>query len=452
MKNQSDQNAPDDTIAAIASGAGKAGIGIVRVSGSMAPAIAHAITNQRLKARHAHHLPFYDADGQTLDEGIAIFYEAPHSFTGEHVLELQGHGGAVVLDLLLSRVIDLGARHANPGEFSERAFYNDKMDLAQAEAVSDLIQSSSAAAARAAARSMSGEFSAAVNQINDDLIALRVWLEAALDFSEEDIDFLADERLQQRASDLLSAFESLLAKAEQGQRLRDGLSIVIAGVTNAGKSSLLNALTGQDTAIVTAIAGTTRDVLKSDVVIEGLPIHIVDTAGVRQTSDAVEKIGIERARQAVTEADHVLVLVDATNPVLPEGLSLSSLPGSLIINKIDAVSDENWQSLAQSLGADLSVSVKRGDGMAELRSHLLSLAGYDSAIEGVYSARRRHVSALNEAQSAMLSALERLQNHDYPELAAEELRQAQQSLETIVGRFGSEDLLGQIFSSFCIGK
>lgn len=442
----------NDTIAAIATGAGRAGIGIVRVSGPLVPAIGSAISGSQLPVRHAAYLPFLDASGNTLDTGIAIRYDAPHSFTGEAVLELQGHGGAVVLSMILHRVLELGARMARPGEFSERAFYNDKMDLAQAEAISDLINSSSESAARAAVRSMSGEFSLHVNRICRELIAIRVWLEAALDFSEEDIDFLAEPELQQRAVTLVEEFDLILARAEQGQRLRDGLSIAIAGVSNAGKSSLLNRLSGQQTAIVTAIAGTTRDALHTDITLEGLPLHIVDTAGFRDTDDKVEQIGIERALGAVQQADHVVVLIDAVNPEIPGELDVQEMATTKVINKCDCISSEACELLMTEYDAAFAISALTGQGMAPFLSHLLSIAGHDAAVEGVYSARTRHIDSLRRARSAATDALERLRENQFPELAAEEFRLAQQALESITGRFDSEDLLGEIFSSFCIGK
>lgn len=443
---------PDETIAAIATGSARAGIGIVRVSGTLTAQIARAITGRDLSARHAHYLPFLDASDQMLDQGIAIIYEAPHSFTGESVLELHCHGGAVVQDMVLSRVIELGARSARPGEFSERAFYNDKLDLVQAEAINDLIESSSVAAARAAVRSLSGAFSSHVKQIKDELIGIRVWLESALDFSEEDIDFLTDSDLQQRSKKLVDEFDAVLAKAEQGQRLRDGLSIVIAGATNAGKSSLLNRLSGQETAIVTDIAGTTRDVLRTDITLKGLPLHIVDTAGIRETDDVVERLGIERAINAIGEADHVVVLIDATEPRMPDGLSDRTTATTVVINKRDLVSAAKRRSLEQQFKAQLSISADTGEGIQDLCEYLLSLAGHDSTLEGAYSARRRHITALREARTSTQTALRRLQENNFPELAAEELRYAQRSLDEITGRFDSEDLLGQIFSSFCIGK
>ncbi|MFK7995122.1 MAG: tRNA uridine-5-carboxymethylaminomethyl(34) synthesis GTPase MnmE [Granulosicoccus sp.] len=441
-----------DTITAVSTGSGKAGIGVIRVSGPLVQQISRAITDADLIPRHAHYLPFLDENAQVLDEGVVILFEAPHSFTGEDVLELQGHGGAVILDMLLARVLQLGARAARPGEFSERAFHNNKLDLAQAEAISDLIESSSTAAARAAVRSMRGEFSTHIHRINDELVGLRVWLEAALDFSEEDIDFLADPQLRQRTAVLVEDFDSLLAKAEQGQRLRDGLSIVIAGATNAGKSSLLNCLSGDDTAIVTDIAGTTRDVLRTDITIEGVPLHIIDTAGVRETDDVVEQLGIERAYKAVDQADHVLVLLDATAPEMPVLPDIDKQRLSIVLSKTDLVDNSTLKALEAQWESRLGVSMKTGQGISALRTFLLKIAGHDQQVEGVYIARRRHIQAIEAARQSTQAALSRLKENTMPELAAEELRLAQQSLATITGRFDSEDLLGEIFSSFCIGK
>jgi len=463
-----------DTIAAIATGAGKAGIGVVRVSGSLASSIAQSITGQSLTARHAHYLPFLEKNQHPLDVGIALLFKAPNSYTGEDVLELQGHGGSVVLDMLLSRVLECGARMARPGEFTERAFLNDKLDLAQAEAVSDLIDSSSVTAAQAAVRSMSGEFSTSITAVQAELTALRAWLEAALDFSEEEIDFLADPQLKKRAESIVQQFDSILARAQQGQRLREGLSIVIAGLTNVGKSSLLNCLSGEDSAIVTDIEGTTRDVLHEQINLDGVPMHIIDTAGLRDTKDVVEQEGINRARAAIESADHVLVLADAQRLAVPDINLPAGLSATLVVNKIDLARQTSvdgntlssmqqkqllqsaHQSVAQfkDLSADniISVSVKTGQGIEGLKQYLLSMIGHDAQIEGAFIARRRHLDALNKAKTASMNALDRLQRADMPELAAEELRQAQLALDSVTGRFDSEDLLGQIFGSFCIGK
>lgn len=453
-------NADAETIAAVATGAGRAGIGIVRVSGGGAATIGRALLGRDLAEREAVYLPFLDGEGQPIDFGVALRFVGPHSFTGEDVLELQGHGGAVVLDLLLARVLSLGARAARPGEFSERAFLNGKLDLAQAEAVADLVESGSVAAAQAAVRSLSGEFSRDVGAIVDELDALRAWLEAALDFSEEDIDFLADPALERRAVDLVERFDTLLARAGQGQRLRDGLTVVIAGAPNVGKSTLLNALSGTDSAIVTDIAGTTRDVLHEHILLDDVPIHLIDTAGLRETDDPVEREGVARARRAVANADHVLMLIDSgeqatTRDDALDGQAVASVdaseetlpanvPRTRLLTKIDAHPTDAENTLA--------ISALTGQGMDRLRAHLLALAGHDRAIEGVYLARRRHLDALADARVAAESALARLREGSMPELAAEELRLARQALERITGRYDTEDLLGRIFADFCVGK
>jgi len=442
-----------DTIAAVATGAGRAGIGIVRVSGPDVARIAQAVTAQALAPRVATHLPFLDADGSALDVGLALRFVAPHSFTGEDVLELQGHGGPAVLDLVLARVLALGARPARPGEFSERAFLNDKLDLAQAEAVADLVDASGAAAARAAVRSLDGAFSSDVHAVLDAIVGLRVWLEAALDFSEEDIDFLADPELGARAASLVEKLDTLLARSAQGRRLRDGLTVVIAGRPNVGKSSLLNALAGADSAIVTDIAGTTRDVLREDIVLDGVPLHVLDTAGLRESEDAVEREGIRRARAALASADHVLVVLDASDPVLPAVELSDALPRTVVLNKRDLVDADTLAGVARGqTDTVVAVSAHTGDGMVALRERLLDVAGHDAAIEGVYLARRRHLDALEEARDAANDALARLADGVMPELAAEELRRAQQALDRITGRFDVEDLLGRIFADFCVGK
>ena len=457
-----------DTIAAVATAAGRAGIGIVRVSGPGAPRIARAMTGRELVAREAAHGPFLDAAGEALDVGVALRFEAPRSFTGEHVLELQGHGGPVVLDRVLARALELGARPARPGEFSERAFLNGRMDLAQAEAVADLIDAASEGAARAAVRSMAGGLSEDVTRLVDELVALRVWLEAALDFAEEEIDFLADDALARRAEALAAAFETTLARAGQGRVLRDGLTVAIAGRPNVGKSSLLNALARAEAAIVTDVAGTTRDVLREDVTVDGVPVRVVDTAGLRETDDPVERIGVARAREALAAADHALLVVDASAPALPDGALPGAVPVTLVVNKIDLV-DEGVEGdggdrgdvvadrVVATLGIDpgtprLALSATDGRGLDALRAHLAALAGRDASVEGVYLARRRHVEALARARDATRAALGRLRGGDWPELAAEEPRDAQRALEGITGRFDADDLPGDIFGAFCIGK
>jgi len=445
----------NDTIAAIATGSGRAGVGIVRISGPDAPRLAHALLGRTLKPRIATYTPFLGEAAEVLDVGIALGFVAPDSFTGEHVLELQGHGGPVVLDRVLARALSLGARAARPGEFSERAFLNDKLDLAQAEAIADLIDSASESAARAAIRSLSGEFSRDVQALLDDLVALRVWLEAALDFSEEEIDFLADPALEARAVALLAGFDRVLARAGQGQRLRDGLSVAIAGRPNVGKSSLMNRLAGAETAIVTDVPGTTRDVLREDIVLEGVPLRIVDTAGLRDTDDPVERIGIERARAALADADHLLLVVAADDPQLPDERWPEGLSVTRVINKRDTIDGPGLGALLSEFGGEgdcLAVSAVTGEGLDALRAHLLALAGHDATIEGVYLARRRHLDALGQARDATRAALLRLRSVDLPELAAEELRQAQDALNRLTGRFDADDLLGTIFGSFCVGK
>jgi len=461
----------DDTVAAIATGAGKAGIGVVRVSGPLARSIATDITARTLDTRHAHYLPFLNADGTTIDVGIALLFDSPNSYTGEDVLELQGHGGTVVLGMLLSRVVDCGARLAKPGEFTERAFLNNKLDLAQAEAVSDLIESSSISAAQAAVRSMSGEFSARVHAIQKDITALRAWLEAALDFSEEEIDFLSDPTLKERAERIVDDFKATLLRAHQGQRLRDGLTLVIAGITNVGKSSLLNALSGEQSAIVTDIAGTTRDILREQITIEGIPLHVVDTAGLRNTDDKVEMEGIRRAKMAMASADHVLVVVDAERMQLPDVELPAQVPVTLVVNKADLAPAGNGMPEEAAIAVMLehaaiispqfksvevqnvfSLSVKSGAGLDNLRQHLLDLVGHNANLEGTFIARQRHLDALALAETACVAALEKLRLGDMPELAAEEFRQAQLALDNVTGRFDSEDLLGEIFGAFCIGK
>ncbi|HBG52185.1 MAG TPA: tRNA uridine-5-carboxymethylaminomethyl(34) synthesis GTPase MnmE [Gammaproteobacteria bacterium] len=453
--------AATETIAAIATPPGFGGVGIVRISGPGVPDLARALLGQLPSPRHAHYARFRGDDGVALDEGLALYFPAPNSFTGEHVLELQGHGGPVVLDLVLARALALGARLARPGEFSERAFLNGKLDLAQAEAVADIIASGSAAAARAAMASLQGDFSRQVEVLTEQVITLRVHIEAAIDFPEEEVDFLADAELFRQLDALRASVANLRVNAGQGRVLRDGYTIVIAGPPNAGKSSLLNALSGEETAIVSAQAGTTRDVLRTHIAIDGLPLHVIDTAGLHASGDAVEQEGIRRARAAVNSADRVLLMLDhSTQPqaALPQPadlLGMHDLPPDLkvtvLYNKIDLTQAAPGLWDVPGEAPYLGLSVATGEGLDALRDHLKACAGY-SAGSGVFSARRRHLDALDHAAAHLEAADARLRQERAGELAAEELRLVQAALGEITGAFTSDDLLGRIFSSFCIGK
>ncbi|MDO3381667.1 tRNA uridine-5-carboxymethylaminomethyl(34) synthesis GTPase MnmE [Gilvimarinus algae] len=451
-------SANTDTIAAVATAPGRGGVGIIRVSGIKAADIARAVTGKDLAVRQASYLPFYDTQGKELDRGIALLFKGPNSFTGEDVLELQGHGGPVVLGLLLEAVKQLGARQARPGEFSERAFLNDKLDLAQAEAIADLIEASSEQAARNALNSLQGVFSAQVHALVESLIALRIYVEAAIDFPEEEIDFLSDGKVQTDLTAIIAELEQLLAKARQGQLVRDGMQVVIAGKPNAGKSSLLNALVERESAIVTDIAGTTRDVLKEYIHIDGMPLHIIDTAGLREASDAVEKIGIERAWNEINRADRILLLIDAADAVTQKRDSAEDVwpeftarleqsdKVSVIYNKVDLIDAD------QLPGNALKISAKSGTGIDVLKQHLKDCIGYQSTTEGTFTARQRHIDALLAAERALRQGADQLHTHAAGELLAEDLREAQNYLSEITGEFTSDDLLGRIFSSFCIGK
>jgi tRNA modification GTPase len=452
-----------DTICAIATAPGRGGVGIVRVSGPAVIDIAAAVVSSGLPAaRHAAFARFVDAAGEVIDEGLALYFPSPHSYTGEDVLELQGHGGPVVLELLMARVIELGARRARAGEFTERAFLNDKLDLAQAEAVADLIDAGSTAAARAALRSLQGAFSQQVHALVEALIELRTWVEAAIDFPEEEIDFLADTALVARLDELQQRFSQVTRSAKQGRLLRDGMTVVIAGRPNAGKSSVLNALAGYEAAIVTPVAGTTRDVLREHIAIDGMPLHVLDTAGLRSTVDVVEAEGIRRARAEIAKADRVLFIVDAsTDPQAEAWLTEKSqwpagLPVTLVFNKIDQLEASSVNTLTTSIPSDvdhvLALSAKQGTGLDALREHLKTCMGYEVADSGNISARARHLDALQRAKQHADNAVLRLQRDHAGELVAEELRLAQQALGEITGEFPADDLLGRIFSSFCIGK
>ena len=445
-----------DTIAAVATAAGRGAVGIVRLSGQRAFEIAAKIAGQLPPARSAVLRHFRDGAGQALDQGLLIAFPAPHSFTGEDVVELQGHGGPVVLDLLLRTACALGARPARPGEFSERAFLNGRLDLAQAEAIADLINAASEQAARAAQRSLDGEFSRRVHALTEELIQLRTFVEGALDFSDEDVNWLADEKLRARLTALHEHLSTLLAEAAQGRRLNAGMIVALAGQPNVGKSTLLNQLAGSDAAIVTDIAGTTRDVLREHINLDGLPLTIVDTAGLRDSHDPVEKEGVRRAWAALEQAEVVLFLVDARKGVtaVDEQL-LRRLPRAaqviLLRNKCD-LSFEPPARTERDGRVELNIAAKSGAGLDLLRQEIRRIAGLTDAGENLFSARTRHVDALQRARAFARDAELRLKEGATPELAAEELRLAQQALGEITGAFTSDDLLGRIFSQFCIGK
>ncbi len=442
-----------DTVAAIASAPGMAGVGVVRVSGPAVPQIALSLLGRMPKPRYAHLAAFRDDSGDLIDRGLLLHFPAPASYTGEHVLELQGHGSSVLLDLLLRRVCQLGARLARPGEFTERAFLNGKLDLAQAEAVADLIAARSQAGARAALQSMEGVFSRKVDALLHLLIALRVHIEAAIDFPEEEIDFLADPAIGQQLAAVTVELAELLHDAKRGLRLNDGLRVVIVGRPNAGKSSLLNALAGSDRAIVNAIAGTTRDVLREQLNLDGIVFDLADTAGLRDTDDEVEREGVRRAHNELKNADVALLVTDALH-VQNDLALLADLPASVqrlvIVNKIDLepASSNGVESGDMPM---LRLSARTGEGLDPLRDSLKRLAGVGSG-EGTFSARRRHVLALQQIDVHLKTAAQCLGELSAGELAAEELRQAQQALAEITGSYSSDDLLGAIFGSFCIGK
>jgi len=453
------QAAQTDTIAAIATPPGQGGVAIVRISGPLASTIGKKLTGQTLKPRYAHYLPFKDHNGQIIDQGIALFFKAPNSFTGEDVLELQGHGGPVVMDMMLEATLHCGARLAKPGEFSERAFLNDKLDLAQAEAIADLIESGSREAARGALRSLSGEFSEQVNRLVEAITHLRMYVEAAIDFPDEEIDFLADDKVATQLEQILAQTQQLRAACRQGSLLREGINVVIAGKPNAGKSSLLNALAGRDAAIVTDIEGTTRDVVKEQIQIDGLPLHIIDTAGLRQASDKVEQIGIERAAREIESADVILLVKDGREEEAEDfrtGLrqyvgEIELPPITLIRNKCD-LTGEAAALQKQSQGVVITLSAATGEGLELLRQHLKDTVGYSSADGGVFVARRRHLDAIERAIQHLHDGQFQLKEMAAGELLAEELKLAQNALSEITGEFTADDLLGEIFSSFCIGK
>ena len=452
-----------DTIAAIATPPGRGGVGIIRLSGPKVAAIALSITGQQLKPRYAHYGPFIsysdDEQGSAVDHGIALFFPNPHSFTGEDVLELQAHGGPILLDGLLREVMRLGARLARPGEFSERAFLNNKIDLTQAEAIADLIDSASEQAAKNALRSLQGEFSGKINSLVEAVIKLRIYVEAAIDFPEEEIDFLADGKVGSDLEDVINRLEMVFKEARQGALIQEGMTVVIAGKPNAGKSSLLNALSGRDTAIVTDIEGTTRDILREQIQVDGMPLHIIDTAGLRESPDIIEQEGIRRAWDEISKADRILLVVDSsqsqeTDPIKLWPSFATELPHqhniTVIHNKCELVGLQ-----PEMLTGDpclLRLSAKSGSGIDLLKQHLKQCMGYVGAGEGGFTARRRHIDALERARQALQAGQLQLNNYGAGELLADDLRMCQNALSEITGEFTPDDLLGEIFSSFCIGK
>jgi len=441
-----------DTIAALATPGGRGGVAMIRISGPHVLTITENILGQIPKPRYALFSSFNDETGLSIDQGIAIYFKGPDSFTGEDVLELHCHGGPVVVELLIKRILSLNARLAKPGEFSERAFLNDKIDLVQAEAIADLIDASSESAARSALRSLQGDFSKKIHELAESVIKLRMYIEAAIDFVEEEVDFLGDNQIKVNLNAIIENLLLIQASAKQGALLREGITAVIAGKPNAGKSSLLNQLSGKDSAIVTDIAGTTRDLLREYIVIDGMPIHIIDTAGLRESADIVEQEGIRRAYAEIVKADIVLFVVDATETPLPDlHLFLKNIPPHATVitirNKIDLLHEK-----ANIEKNNISLSAKQGIGIDLLKNHIKNIAGYQTTQEGVFSARQRHLDALSRAKKFLTDGKLQLENHKASELLAEDLRQAQMSLNEITGEFGSDDLLGRIFSSFCIGK
>ncbi|MBQ0759571.1 MAG: tRNA uridine-5-carboxymethylaminomethyl(34) synthesis GTPase MnmE [Gammaproteobacteria bacterium] len=449
-----------ETIAAIATPPGKGGVGIVRISGPKSQDIARAmLAVKTLTPRYAHYGNFLEATATgtaTIDQGIALFFPGPNSFTGEDVLELQGHGGPVILDCVLRTAISLGARMARPGEFSERAFLNNKIDLAQAEAIADLIDSASEQAARQALRSLEGAFSKEINELVEAITMLRIYVEAAIDFPEEEIDFISDGRVANELNSIKLHLERVFSSAKQGSILREGMTVVIAGKPNAGKSSLLNALAGRESAIVTAIAGTTRDVLRENILIDGMPLHVVDTAGLRDSDDPVEQEGIKRAWAEIAQADRVLLVIDS-NSALQEELSIppefdtfvKQKKLSLIYNKCDLTGQA--PGIQDDTISRVYLSAKQNQGIDVLRAHLKSCVGYDDG-DTPFIARRRHIDALERGREHIFNGEQQLTTYNAGELLAEELRLAQNALAEITGEFSSDDLLGRIFSSFCIGK
>lgn len=450
MKNNS------ETIVAAATPPGRGGVAIVRISGPLVKDVSTQLLKKIPEARYATCTSFFDAAGNAIDQGIALYFPGPHSFTGEDILELHGHGGPAIVDCLIRRILELGPRLAHPGEFSERAFLNDKIDLAQAEAIADLIDAASEQAARNALRSLQGEFSRKIHGLVEALIQLRIYVEAAIDFVEEEIDFLNGQQVSSGLNTIIHNLETIQASATQGSLLRDGITAVIAGQPNVGKSSLLNQLSGKDVAIVTEIPGTTRDVLREHILIDGMPMHVIDTAGLRESDDLVEQEGIRRAQDEIAKADLILFVVDAsrTDPVflsdflqkIPEHATLVT-----IRNKIDLI-QEQPELIHDQKNITVSLSAKDSSGIELLKKQIKDSVGYNTHLEGNFSARRRHLDALARAHAFLLNGKKQLTEHRAGELLAEDLRQAQNTLNEITGEFTSDDLLGRIFGSFCIGK
>jgi len=441
---------PNETIAAIATPPGRGGVGVIRVSGSKARSIARAVLGAVPPPRYAHYSGFLAEDGSVLDEGIALYFQSPASFTGEDVLELQGHGGPAVLDLLLRRTLSLGARMARPGEFSERAFLNGKLDLAQAEAIADLIEAGSEASTRAALRSLTGEFSNEVHAINNALIDLRMYVESAIDFPEEEIDFIGEGGVLLRLQEIQHQLKELFDRCQQGRMMREGITVVLAGAPNAGKSSLMNALARQDTAIVSSTPGTTRDVLREHVILNNLPVHLVDTAGLREAVDEIESEGVRRAQAVMEQADHILWMQDdcIEYPELMDKSLPDDVPVTRVLNKID-ISGRAPGACGERCFA---IAAKTGEGVDKLVQWIEQQAGFQPEATGSFSARRRHLDALSRAQASLVLGQQQLESTRAGELLAEDLLQAQRALGEITGEFTSDDLLGEIFSSFCIGK
>ena len=445
----------NDTMAAIATASGQGGVGIIRISGPRSSLIAEKISGLCPEPRYAHYGPFKDAESNVVDSGLTLYFRKPNSFTGEDVVELHAHGGPVVLDLLLKEILQHDVRPARAGEFTERAFLNDKIDLAQAEAIADLIAADSEQAARAAMRSMQGEFSAVIHQLVEELIQLRIYVESALDFPEEEIDFLADSAIADNLKKVQQKLSEVKKSAQQGRLLKEGMTVVIAGKPNAGKSSLLNQLAGQESAIVTDMPGTTRDILREHIQIDGLPLHIIDTAGLRESEDVIEQEGVKRARQVIEHADRILYVVDINDE---EKSSLEELieevPGDVnvttVFNKIDKL--DHAAEVIGTEDTEIYLSAKTGDGIDLLKQHLKNCMGYQQQNEGQFIARRRHLDAIDAAEVHLELADENLHKTKAGELLAEELRFAQEALSSITGEFSSDDLLGRIFADFCIGK